>query len=344
MVQTFNLDDHDTTPKITSEYVLEHVDDLLIFRYYLGDFSLNKAMSSPLRVDKKPSFKITMNKEWLKLQYKDWTTGEAGDCFKFVARKFGISWNEAVYKVACDFGIVKGNCVISKKQLQEAREFKEKAQSEYKIIVDPREMGTAEIAYWEQFSITKEDLKKNHIYGIKHLWVNDKEFILRGGLHFAYYFPDVDKFKIYNPLDKDWKWFGNVSAFQMEGLEELKPDPKPLIITKSRKDRIVLSKLYPNVCSSQNEAETAIPKELDDKFDSMYPAKYCWYDCDEAGKNANKKLNYRGYKWINIPNIYYQEFGIKDPSDLVKFYGIKRASEIIIQEINKKFKNNGIIT
>lgn len=337
-METFDLDEHDI-PSITADYVLSQIDDVLILRYYMGEFELGKLMKSPLREDRHPSFKITLNKNWLKLQYKDWSTGEVGDCFKLVARKFNISWVEAVHKVACDFGLVKGCSTVTKKELEEARAFKELfQQQEYLIQAEIRLMSEPELDYWKQYNISKEDLKANAIYAIKTLWVNKKQFHLRPGLHFAYYFPTVDKFKIYSPLDKIGKWFGNVSSFQMEGVEELIPSTKlPIIITKSRKDRIILSKLYPNVCSCQNEAETAIPKEVDQKLDNMFPAKYCWFDTDEAGKNANRKLNYRGYKWINVPNSLYEQFALKDPGDVIKHFGWEVGSNILLEEMKKKF-------
>jgi hypothetical protein len=121
----------------------------------------------------------------------------------------------------------------------------------------------------------------------------------------------------------------------MEALEKTMYVDKPVIITKSRKDRIVLSKLYHNVVSSQNESEAAIPKENDEAF-SHFPSKYCWFDSDEPGKNANRKLNHRGYKWINIPNHLYENLGLKDPSDVVKHFGWEEGSKILIKEMHKK--------
>lgn len=344
-MDTFDMNSYEVSAPLTAEYVLSQVDDVLILRHYLGEFRLGKAMRSPLRIDHNPSFKIILSPTWLKLMYKDWTTGEAGDCFKLVARMFGLTWKEAVYKVACDFGLAKGTCTVNKKQLAEARQFKEEfQQQEYLIQFEPRKMKEHELAYWAQYSITPEELKANNIYSIKTLWVNKKQFFLNSGLHFAYYFPLVDKFKIYSPNEKEWKWFGNVSAFQMEGVEKLVPSIyEPLIITKSRKDRIILSKIYPNVCSTQNEAETAIPKEMDAKFDTMYPAgKYCWFDSDEPGKAANRKLNYRGYKWINVPNRLYEEHKVKDPSDVIKHFGWEEGSKILKKEITKKLGHGTI--
>lgn len=345
MEETFNMDDHEPGKAITREFVLDEVDDLLIFRFYVGNFQLGKKVKSPLRTGGHIS--ITIGQNELTLRYKDWVTGETGDCFKLVSRIRNLGYNEAVRQVACDFGLVKGCSIVTKKQIQEAREFKEQAQSEYIIDVDPRKMSQPELDYWARYSITKEELKDNQIFAIGKLWVNKKQFHLKGGLHYAYLFPN-DKFKIYSPLDEQCKWFGNVSAFTIEGVESLnltKIPPNgnymepvagdPVIITKSRKDRIILKKLYHNTCNCQNEADTAIPKDMDEVF-NIASGKYIWFDTDEPGKNASKKLNSRGYKWINTPNELYETHGIKDPGDVIKHFGWDIGKEILIKELIKK--------
>lgn len=344
MDETFDLDAHERGPDITAEYVLDQVDDLLIFRHYVGDFKLGVKVKSPLRKGGHISITLGTKDANLALRYKDWVTGEVGDCFKLVSNLHNLKYYEAIQRVACDFGLVKGCSTVTKKQLADAKAFKEQAQAEFLIQVDVRPYSAPELAYWAQYSINKDDLKREHIFAIKTLWINKKQVHLRPGLHFAYHFPDVDKFKIYNPTDKEVKWFGNVSAFHMEGVEgltlldmagdvELQGDP--VVITKSRKDRIILKKLYHNVCSCQNEAETAIPKEMDEVFDQA-EAKYCWFDTDEPGKAANRKLNHRGYKWINVPNELYEQHGLKDPADVIKHFGWAEGHNILINELKKK--------
>ena len=331
----FNLDEHEPTSPITSEYVLDQVDDLLIYRYYMGNFKIGSKCKHPFRKDRDPSFAVFFGQKSLKLMWKDFGTGESGDCFKLVSKLRNVGYGEAIRQVACDFGLVKGCSIVTKKQIQEAREFKEQAQQEYIIDVTPRKMTKPELAYWEQYCITKEDLKANLIYAIDKIWLNKKEMHLKGGLHFAYGFPD-GKVKIYSPLDKENKWFGNCSTFTMENVyhQGFRLD-KPIIITKSRKDRLVLAKIYSNTCSCQNESEGAVPKEMDEFFDT-FPSKYCWFDSDEAGKMASKKLNSRGYKWINVPNEYYTELGLKDPSDIVRHFGWEQGSQILLNSLSKK--------
>lgn len=347
MEKTFNMDQHEPG-QITREFVLDNVDDLLIFRFYLGNFALGKKVKSPLRTGGHMSISLGNKDSELSLRYKDWVTGEAGDCFKLVAKLRNLTYPEAIRQVACDFGLVKGCSIVTKKQLEEAREFKEQAQAEVIIDVSVRSMTQPELDYWRQYGISRQELTANFIYAIDKLWVNKKQFFLRAGLHYAYHFPDVNKFKIYSPLNQEAKWFGNVSAFTIEGIDKasfnklpsngnyMEPvNGDPIIITKSRKDRIILKKLYPNVVNCQNEAETAIPKEMDDVF-NMCESKFIWFDTDEPGKTACKKLNSRGYKWINVPNKYYDELGLKDPGDVIKYFGWEEGSRILINELKKK--------
>lgn len=338
MEQLFDLDQFEPSPNISAEYVLDQVDDVLIYRHYLGNFQLGTKFQHPYRKDIRPSFAIFFASNALKLMFKDFGTGESGDCFKLVSKMFGITYSAAIEKVAVDFGITKGVTTVTKKQIQEARNFKEEFQKrEFLIQVSRRAMNTEELDYWKQYFITREDLLANNIFGIDKMWMNKKQVPLDTGLHFAYYFPEQDKWKIYSPYSTDWKWFGNISTSQMEGIDQLTlRDNSPVIITKSRKDRIILKKLYHNVCSSQNESEHTISKDMDTFFDTNFPSKYCWFDSDEPGKNANRKLNHRGYKWINVPNELYTEDGLKDPSDVIKHFGWDIGKEILIKEMIKK--------
>ena len=340
MIAVFDMDSHEATPPITADYVLGQVDDLLIYRYYIGEFKIGTKTKHPFRADKKPSFAIFFGNKLMKFMWRDFGKEESGDCFSLVGKLFNLTYGEAVRKVACDFGLVKGCSIVSKKELQEARKFREELQEkEYLIQVDVRPMTERELQYWAYYNITAPELKENFIYGIKTCWINKKQIYFKPGLHFAYHFPSVDKFKIYSPEETDFKWFGNVSAFHMEiALPNGFIPDQPLIITKSRKDRLILSKLYTNVINCQNEAETAIPKDMDEVFDKL-PAKYVWFDSDEPGKMASKKLNSRGYKWINVPNEYYEKDGLKDPGDIIKHFGWEEGSKILTKEL----KNKGLI-
>ena len=339
-MEEFDLSQFDAPRHVTAEFVLDQVDEVLIYRHYVGAFTLGKKIKHPFRKDLNPSFAIFFGTRALKLLWKDFGTGESGDCFAMVSKMCKCPYKDAIEKVAEDFGLIEGVPTITKKQILEAQAFKEELQNrEYLIQIERRPMNKEELDYWSEYSISREELKANSIFAINKLWINKKAMRLDvSKLHFAYYFPEVDKWKIYSPDSTDFKWFGNVSTHQMEGVTDLSvyDSSKPIIITKSRKDRIVLKKIYPNVVSCQNESEGAIPRGMDVLFDQHFPAKYCWFDSDEPGKNANRKLNHRGYKWVNVSNELYQTLGLKDPSDVIKRLGLEAGNAILLNELNKK--------
>ena len=338
-MEEFDLSQFDAPKHVTAEFVLDQIDEVLIYRHYVGTFTLGKKIKHPFRKDLNPSFAIFFGTRALKLLWKDFGTGESGDCFAMVSKMCKCPYKDAIEKVAEDFGLIEGTPTITKKQILEAQAFKEDLQSkEYLIQIERRPMNKEELGYWNDYSISRDELKANNIFAINKLWINKKAMRLDvSKLHFAYYFPIVDKWKIYSPNSPDFKWFGNVGLGQMEGDRFADMDEsKPIIITKSRKDRIILKKIYPNVVSCQNESEAAIPRGMDVSFDEHFPAKYCWFDSDEPGKTANRRLNHRGYKWINVPNDLYEINKLKDPADVVKFYGWDEGSQILLNELKKK--------
>lgn len=333
-MDTINLTDIEIPIKITPEYILNKVDDIQIYRNYIGKFELGKKIKNPFRQDTHPSFSLYIGEDSLRLKWKDFATNEGGDCFTLVSKLFGLNFNQSLEKIAEDFGLLKNSKGVSLRQLQAIKVFKENFQKkEFKIQIESRPYTEEELAYWNQYSITKQDLISYNILPIKKLWFNGKIFNLNSNLHFAYYFKSEEKFKIYSPNDPDTKWFGNISTKYIEGLERKFDFTKPIIITKSRKDRISLSKMFPdsNIVNSQNEAETSIPIEKDEFF-NKFSQKVVFFDKDQAGINANKKLNSRGYGWINIPQTYKA----KDPADLIVELGFDEAKRVICEEFKKK--------
>lgn len=336
-MNTINLSEYDIPVKLTPEYILSKVDDIYIFRYYLGAFDMNTKVKNPFRKDIHPSFSIYINNDSLRLKWKDFGTNESGDCFTLVSKLFNLSFVETLQKIAEDFGLVKGKRGITGREMQAVKVFKETLlKKEFKIQVETRPYTGEELNYWDQFSITKKELISNSIIPIKKLWINGNIVSLSNHMHFAYYFPKVEKFKIYSPLDPDKKWFGNVSTKYIEGLDKEFDYSKPIIISKSRKDRMCLSHFLPNVVNTQNESSFAISEKEDEFFLKKFPSAYIIWDSDSTGVQECTKLNKRGYKYFNVPNDIYKNTGCKDYSDLIRFFGEKKAQEIIIDVLSKK--------
>jgi len=335
----------------TSEYdlplhkrILGAIDSYRIFQFYFP-FEEKKLYLSPFRKDKKPSFSIGFNKKTNDWYYYDFGADDGGDCFKFVSSLFGLNYNDSCTKICNDFNID----LTEKKTIilgETIKLPKISTRKPIEIRFRSKNFTKDELEYWQQYGISEKDLVENEIYSISQLWIGEegslKTFPLRKELKFAYRFlldGIIDKKKIYTPLNKEFTWIGNISQKHIEGLYKIQnPKSKNLIITKSRKDRIVLSKIHSDVINTQNEAESAILIKYDSVFKEKYENIFLFWDSDETGKSANKKLNHRGYKWINIPNKIYEETGCKDPADVIAYFGVEEGYKILKEEINKKIK------
>lgn len=321
-----------TKEKLTKELVLSKVDDYNIFRFYLGeDFDFKKKFSSPFRnkgADNTPNLCFFPGDDG-KILFKDFANGKGGDCFKFISELFEINFHQALQRVDKDFGLG----IQTKSDPNFKIQLSEKPDSIHKqsklIQIIPKDFTSEELAYWKSYEITEQELKNKNVFSIEKLYIN-KQLIpnYKKELRFAYVFDDY--IKIYSPLSEEFKWVSSCPNEYISGFDEIKykmfngtQDTK-LIISKSVKDEIVLSKFFKDVCSTQNESSAAITPENINLINKGYSAKevYIAYDNDNAGIKASTYFteNY-GYSYVNVPNIFKRE-GIKDWSDLVKHKGL----------------------
>ena len=100
-----------------------------------------------------------------------------------------------------------------------------------------------------------------------------------------------------------------------------------VMITKSRKCRIVLTKLLPEwvIVNVQNESMLCYNEE----FVKLLEGKEVVvnYDNDPPGKKASISVTEKfGYKHINVPDLYLEE-NVKDFSDMYRVYGAQPILE-----------------
>ena len=89
--------------ELSDEEILSRISCLDIFSYYIGkDFKYGRAICSPLRKDKSPSFTIFKHHSG-KYFFKDFSTGETGDCFTFLTKLFGLKRFDTYRLVDNDF-------------------------------------------------------------------------------------------------------------------------------------------------------------------------------------------------------------------------------------------------
>jgi hypothetical protein len=321
--------------KITVEKVLEKVTEWEIYRFYIGhDFKLGKPFPSPLREDRHPSFSIDQLNNGL--HHTDWSYGEfRGDCVDLVQQMFHLTLPEALRRIDQDFGLgLYGNNVFS---IRTAPVFKvpklEEKRPSLIQFTGTQKFKQAELSYWKDYHIGADILKKENVFAVRSLFIDRQKIALSAGdLIYAYWYPDINKCKIYRPLSckkkKEWKWRSSVPIDYVDRLSTIQGVPKT-IVTKSKKDQMVLSQVFPSVCSVQNESIVALNKHTIQYLQAYGGEVYINYDNDTPGKtNSIKVTTEFGFKHINVEDKYLKD-GIKDFADLAKIKGLNILKEYL---------------
>lgn len=313
---------------VNKEFVLKQLTESTIFSNYFGDFKLGRAYSSPFRRDKTPSTGFYISKRG-SLIFNDLKTGEKLNCFAFVAKLYNISYDDAISKVAEDFGLIKGSVIKYDKTV--ITNIDNEIKKETLIQFTKKSWEFEEIKYWKQYDISKSEIPKDEVFSVKRLWVNGNEIYL-DSLTFAFVINLEDKtyVKIYSPFSKKMKWLSNIPLHIPFGLNTLPYQSKHVIITKSFKDRLILKKFFTDVIATQNESESALNIDTQKILIDNYERRTIIWDADITGVENCKKFNDKGFDYFNTPKEEYELFGIKDPSDYVSYYGIKELEKLLI--------------
>jgi len=316
---TVEVDNLKDILKLTTEYD--------IYSFYIGDqFKIGKVMRSPLREDIHPSFGVYKSSIRGNLMWKDQATGKTGNVVQFVSEKFNISYNDALKKILSDIENVNISCTEKGRYIQESY-------SRVKTVISVQRKNFTDIddQYWGQYYVSREILKKHNVYPIAAFWVNDivsSIFYTKEKPLYAYQV--FDKFQIYCPYgDKKNKFRTNTSIYDIHGLEQLPKYGNLLIITKSKKDVLVLDKLgYTAIapCGENTPIPESIIQNLKERFDNII----ILYDNDKAGMEGAKKLaDTYNLTYVYIPIDYNLMFKIKDISDYIKNFKITRTRELL---------------
>jgi hypothetical protein len=322
---------------LTAESILSKTTDYDIYRYYLGmDFTLGRAFLSPFRKEVNPSFSVNIGK---KGNYKhfDYTNADlSGNCFDFVMQLLGIGYGDALKRIDFDMGLgifYKGNhCSVGNNRKTSAP--KERISKFFQVTV--RNFNKRDLEYWAMYGIQESELKQNNVYAVRRLRIDKQVYPLTDeSPTFGYFFDG--RWKIYRPLSLNDKWLMNVAGDTMSGLHRIKQGCDTVIVTKSKKDEILLAKFLPYVCSVQQESTIAISSSNISLLSSTCNRVLLNFDSDKVGVQSCKHYNQYGFGWVNCPKGYYDPQGkmIKDFADLARYYGL--------EEVKKHFKTKGII-
>lgn len=314
---------------INKEFLFSKIEPYDVYRYYIGNFTIGHIFNSPFRKDNNPSFGVYMRNG--KLQHNDFADDRyRGDCIDFVQQMYNLDIKRATQKIAKDFGIAEGKDESERITSLYTKPFIDQKRHSF-IQVSTRAWKKEDAAYWTQFGISKEQLKAEEVYPLKEVFINRRKVRTdKDELFYAYRYEEG--FKIYFPnRPKGERWFSNIPLTKVENIKILDEyNPSVVLLTKSKKDRLVLSRYFPYVLNVQNETRSSFTSELVEKL----KGKTVWinYDSDEVGvKNCIRITTEFGYRYINVPKVYLEE-GIKDYADLYRLHG----EEAVINSLKEK--------
>lgn len=320
---------------IDVNYLLSQVDEAQIFCHYFGEFSFGRTYSSVFRQDDTPSTGFYISQSG-KIIYNDLATGEKYDCIDFVCKKFNIEYKDALYKIACDFGVIEceGVAPIKKYDINKTQLVSDELKRETIIKIQPDNWSNSYLDFWKQFSIFQEELEQNKIYPIKKLYINDNLIPnYSNNVRFAFIveYDNVSYKKIYTPFakNKKFKWISNVPLYIPFGFNSLPYNSDTLIITKAQKDRIIFKKYFTDVIGLQNESIGALKQKTINYLKKRYKRIFINTDLDSAGKKALEHYTSIGFEPLMLPDLFYEKYGIKDVGDFVKEYGIERFEKFL---------------
>lgn len=334
--------------------ILAHITDEDIFAHYLGGIP-RKPICSPIRKDKIPSFSIFYSDKYEKLMYKDFATGDRGDVFVFVMKLLGLARiTDAFCVIASEFQLTQFQVdpvdTIMRKSYVEKGNVGKVRKDRIEIKVKVRPWNELDRKYWQgKYGFTKEELEYCGIFPITHYFMNE---YCRVADNLAYAFQEmkdgVITYKIYQPNNPDYKWVNNNDFSTWELWRQLPDSGKNLIITSSRKDAMVIKKLYPShlltSCALQSE-NTNAKESVIDHLKTRFKNIYVLYDNDSDNeKNPGRTAGARmceqfGLTQLEIPTNYK----LKDPSDFLEQHGREELRSLIkklIHNANKQKNNN----
>ena len=319
--------------ELTIDSILDRITPFDIFSYYMPNkWKVNDAALSPFRKENNPSFVIGNRSG--KLSFIDYTdTSYRGDCFTFVKMMFNLkNMDETLKMIDQDFGlgISSGKLSLDYKKITANYVQPETEGKRYALVqATTRAFTREELAYWNEYHQDISDLKLEHIYSIDKVYLNKKLFTLKDTeLRFGYYYSG--HWKIYRPFaDKKLKWIpNNVPITAMDGKKNI-IGAENAFINKSKKDYMVVKKVYPTTCAVQNEGDACFSPENVEFLKTNSVRQTLSFDSDVAGvRNSLKVTEKHDFGYCNVPKEFLRE-DIKDWAALGRQYGLAKVEQYL---------------
>jgi hypothetical protein len=280
--------------------------------------------------DKNPSFSIYFKNGTYK--WTDFSVGKGGDHINLVQYLFDLDYVGAVKKIMRDYqSFIKlnkdnysANIVIP--------------QARYSVTsVKARSWNNLDAMYWTAYNIDSDVLSRFNVRALEEYVFSTEDdsrppIVKTGNFIYGFFNSDGLIMKIYQPRNPDMK-FIKVRDY-IQGVEQLQYNQPNLIITKSLKDVMCLSKFGYNAEFIAVESEgTALRPEIVNIFKVRYKSICTLFDNDHAGTKAMHY--YKDVYGINGIQCKIE----KDPSDCIQKFGFTATRDHLtplLKEVLKK--------
>jgi DNA primase len=117
----------------------------------------------------------------------------------------------------------------------------------------------------------------------------------------------------------------------MDGKDDIK-QCDVAFINKSKKDYMVMKKIFPCSCAVQNEGLGCFSPDNVEYIKSNSASQILSFDSDVTGvENSQQITQMFDFGYCNVPRKYLSE-GIKDWADLAKVHGMKAIEDYLLEK------------
>lgn len=315
-------------PSLDKDSVLSKVSDVdLLLRYFPNITEIPSVISSPLRRDEHPSFRI-YSPDGTKIRWYDYVTGESGGMLDLLQRTLCVTFDGLLQIIETQ--VVPNGGITTSKGTARRKLRINSTESTCQVRSQMRNWEEYDFQYWESYGVPRKWLLHADIYPISHIFIVSESGYVRTikADKYAYTFVErkdgICSEKVYQPYNKlGMKWRSGHDSSVWDLWTKLPPRGEKCIITSSRKDALCIwaNSGIPSV-SLQGEAVGVKPQVMEE-LKGRFKEVFVLYDNDMKGEqnygriDGKKLADQFGITQIEIPDIYL----CKDISDLYKKYG-----------------------
>lgn len=318
---------------ITLNDILSKVSEADILYHYFNVSNIPCVISSPLRVDKDPSFGI-YTLDGNKIYWKDLSKNISGGLWDMLGEYWGVNYKEVLSKVWKDLPNITTTYAKSSKmgKPQSISNYTEETDLQCKV----REWKHYDIEYWESYGISLNWLKYADIYPISHKIVikGDNKFIFVADKYAYAYVERKDNkvtLKIYQPFNKKFKWSNKHDRSVISLWTKIPEYGDKLIICSSMKDALCVWANTGIPCIAIQGEGYTISDTAISELKRRYKEIYILLDNDEAGLEDARKLS----ESTRFTNLVLPDYGAKDCSDLFKLLNnVNEFKQVILSLIS----------